>query len=226
MPFGFSQQYWDRYRQELYLHLSQRALYEEREEEKMAEPTVRGFQGRPFTLTINRRGEVTLSGDSANQCKAVRHRTFKYVVRLTAEAEHVNSQGYLIEHERIHAIMVESFKMGDSCERLAVRAATNLLTILPFPATRLRVTVTPHNPYIPKEIPQAFIDIDWNQQEVMRIQQPAVDPKVVQVRELLLKAASIMGDADKQSARTQMALDIETAKQYTGAFLPEKGLRK
>ena len=76
----------------------------------MASSVVRGFQERPFMLTINRRGQVRLLQDSANQCKAVRHRDFTYVVRLTGTAEQLNAQGMLIEHERINAIMVESFR--------------------------------------------------------------------------------------------------------------------
>ena len=83
--------------------------------------TVRLNKTGTDSLTINRFGILVTDDSSANQCKDVHHKHYRYQVSVTCENK-LDNKGFIIDHIDIdHRVRHEFTKGMSSCEQLLVR---------------------------------------------------------------------------------------------------------
>lgn len=76
---------------------------------------------------ITRYGKVKMTSSHPNQCKAVGHKTFNYVVKIIVHKDNLNEQGFVVDHNNINKTVESVFEdYAASCEDMALITAEQL----------------------------------------------------------------------------------------------------
>ncbi len=136
----------------------------------MAAPSVPvSAHGATFHLTLHRRGKVEVVYDSQNQCKAIGHKKFEYIVTITAPATALDHAGYLLEHEVVHQLVKTACRASSSCERMCASIASAILSVK-VPIQKLNVKLLP---VVQKpDVVLAYMELNWTRPFDLTIKEP------------------------------------------------------